>query len=115
MTPDEQMAAYMNRLDFVKWDRLVRLGARLKAYGWIDRPGSEADGRADFVLLVFDVREGDDVFIDFTTSSASYSEEICRRLFDTAAGHVDCERVDDVFGELVPRTVRSSRPAWSAA
>lgn len=104
------IAAVMNRLPFVRWDRCVAIpGGDFDAYGWIERP----DGRADFVLLTFP--DGDPNFVGYTTSSGERSREIYLLLFaddDPAAEcHHECERVEDAFGDLVENAIRlEARP-----
>lgn len=100
MTLDE-CAHYLNALPFVRWDRCTRAGGWVWAYGWIDRE----DGRADFVMLEF----APDAAPWHLTSSAAYSREIDRILRGTDEGHVDCERIADVFGDRVPHTTSQNR------
>jgi hypothetical protein len=107
------IAERMNRLQEVAWDRCVLHAESGVAYGWIAR----TDGHFDFVLLDFSWGEttglaGERVHwlaVGFTTSSAFYSREIDRRLRGTDAGHVDCSRVEDVFGALVERRCEFGR------
>lgn len=99
MTADERRyaAETMNSLPFVKWDRFVEIpDGDVDVYGWIPRD----DGRADFVHLTFPtpIEPG---YVGYTTSSAKFSAEIARILFGSDEGHVDCERVDGYFGDLV--------------
>jgi hypothetical protein len=70
---------------------------RVTAFGWIDRE----DGRSDFVVVYIDHHGA----AGFATSSAKYSREFSERLFGTSEGHRDCERIEDVFGDLVPNKV----------
>lgn len=91
----EDVALVMNLFPEVIWDRCVR-GDRLLVYGWLSRP----DSQADFVLLAF-TPDG----VGFTTSSARYSREFSERLFGHAKTHRDCERVADLFGDLVAKKV----------
>lgn len=98
-------AEVLNRFPVVRWDRCTigddRHGLpELTAFGWIDRD----DGRTDFLLVQLDY-DGDPV--DFTTSSAKYSEQIMERLYGSAEGHRPCQRIDDVFGESVPNRVEA--------
>jgi hypothetical protein len=91
------IAVVLNSLPFVRWDRCVMHPESIIAYGWIERD----DGRADFVMLEFD---GAGEFASWTTSSATYSQ----RIYDILIGgesHTECQRVSDVFGDAVERTV----------
>jgi hypothetical protein len=96
-----------NRLDFVRWDRFITWDENgqvysVHIYGWIDRD----DGRADFVLLWFHDSWGwrpEDC--SATTSSSAYSERIQELLRGTAEGHIDCQRVDEHFGDLIANKV----------
>ncbi len=98
-----QVAAAMNLLPFVRWDRFIDWeydeGSNgVLVYGWIDRD----DGRADFVTLQFESAWGwkpDQCAA--TTSSAARSREIQQLLGHDAADHADCKRVDEHFGDLV--------------
>lgn len=93
----ELAAEMMNRLPMVTWDRCVRPGDWLIVYGWIDRA---QDTRKDFVVVEF----YDGELYGATTSSARWSAEISQQLF-AGAGHSDCERIRDVLGDRVHRTV----------
>jgi len=104
------MAQRMNRLTEVKWDRCVIHDDTAVAYGWIYRE----DEHADFVLLDFSwgETEGLDgktipwIGVGFSTSSAIFSALINQRLRGDEAPHKDCERIEDVFGELVDYKVK---------
>lgn len=100
----QQIADVLNLFPEVRWDRCLHPGgeddAEFVAYGWIDRD----DGRSDF-LLIRTRGEG----VGFTTSSAALSRDFGRRLHGTVEHHVDCERVEDVFGLLVANKVELSR------
>jgi len=58
-----------NELPFVNWDRFVDCGRIVVAFGWIDR---EKDNYKDFVCVEVSQRG----YVQFTTSSAKYSETI---------------------------------------
>jgi hypothetical protein len=98
MRPRKEMAAWLNVLPMVRWDRCVvdEAAGRTVVYGWIDR----ADDRTDFVVVEFD-RET----VGFTTSSARWSQTISQALFGRSDNHNPCRRVTDEFGDLVRRTV----------
>lgn len=111
MTGDDlaDVAEYLNRLPFVTWDRFVQDGDEVAVYGWIDR----ADTRADFVTLTFDLDSGLGMGAPgFSTSSSERSLEIHRLLYaelDVDEGeHLDCQRVETVFGDRVQRKTSSS-------
>lgn len=100
----EAIAAVLNRLPFVRWDRLVDAPTTsgdhhvTSVYGWIAR----ADCRSDFVLLEF--ASWDDT-PGFATSSAERSAEIAELLYGAGGPHYPCQRVEDVFGDLVANKV----------
>lgn len=97
-----ELAAIMNRLPFVRWDRFVEERTGVdgvgEAYGWIDR----ADRRADFVLIRWEYDLGG-LGVGFTTSSAARTAEIRELLYagEGALSHNECQRVDEHFGDLV--------------
>lgn len=102
----KRRAAFLNALPFVRWDRCVGDDEQV-VYGWIDQGCGRPDGRSDFVLMQFG--PGDD--FTFTTSSARYSRQIMEAIYGTTEGHVDCERVEDVFGAAVTHRIElSPRP-----
>lgn len=99
------IARFMNMLDFVRWDRMVRAPVPLEgwgdwqyviAYGWIAR----ADGRSDYVQLDFAPWVPGKVGA-WSTSSARYSPVIAEIFGGPEARHNECERVEDVLGDLV--------------
>lgn len=99
----EQFAQTLNALPFVRWDRCVEApmaGANyyLVVYGWIDR----VDGRSDFVTVEFASWEPLPIP---TTSSAKYSKTIAALCGHDVRTHLDCERVEDVFGDLVTHAI----------
>lgn len=105
-TPGE-VAAVLNRLLFVAWDRMIAApvidseGGEhrcLSVYGWISR----ADAHHDFVLLTF---VSWDEAVAYSTSSAERSKEINAVLAGADAPHHDCVRVEDVLSTLVARKV----------
>lgn len=110
------MAERMNRLGFVRWDRCVVHDGAAASYGWIDRD----DGRADFVVLSFqwgtttglDGKAVEYFGVGYTTSSAKHSPEIPGLLYGDDAEHNECQRVQNVFGDLVRQVidVPSARP-----
>lgn len=94
----EWVADYLAKLDMVEWDRYTtdedeRVGEIINVYGWIDRP---EDAYKDFVVVRF-FPDTDEGLIWYLTSSDRYSEEIHRRLFGSADGHVECRRVEHTF------------------
>lgn len=108
MNHSARMVDLMNRLDFVAWDRFIEDTYETTVYGWIDRPGEE---RKDFVVLTFEVREGDDLTWMHRTSSAEHSREISRRLYGSLDrdSHIDCQRIEDHFGGLIDNVVTRGR------
>lgn len=103
--PNERMAEYLNRLPFVAWDRCIRGTVEADGetftfcdvYGWITR----RDGQRDYVKIDF---VGWSEVPGVSTSSAKHSAEIARLCNGANAPHFDCERVAEVFGDLVERT-----------
>ena len=81
-----------NELPFVNWDRFVDCGRTVVAFGWIDR---EKDSYKDFVCVEVSLRG----YVDFTTSSAKYSEtisDIFIKLGRLPPGtHESCQRIED--------------------
>jgi hypothetical protein len=85
----DAVAAAMNALPWVLWDRLVERADGLHAYGWVER----GDGRSDFVVLTW---APDGSGPEYLTSSALRSREVraalgcgpsdCRRVFDEVPG-----------------------------
>lgn len=81
-----------NELPFVNWDRFIDCGGTVVVFGWIDR---EKDSYKDFVCVEVSHRG----YVEFTTSSARYSETISNiyashgRLPSSA--HVPCQRIED--------------------
>ena len=81
-----------NELPFVNWDRFVDCGKTVVAFGWIDR---EKDSYKDFVCIEISQRG----YLDFTTSSAKYSETISdiyiRNGHLPPGNHEPCQRIED--------------------
>jgi hypothetical protein len=81
-----------NELPFVNWDRFIDLSNSVMIFGWIDR---KQDSYKDFVTVEVNSRGQ----VEFTTSSAEYSEEISE--IYAAYGrlprgvHESCQRVED--------------------
>lgn len=81
-----------NELPFVNWDRFVDCGRIVAIFGWIDR---EKDNYKDFVCVEVSQRG----YVQFTTSSAKYSETISDiyvkhgRL--SPGTHEPCQRIED--------------------
>lgn len=103
-----QIAESLNILgrDIVTWDRcVVDPGGLTIVYGWIERD----DGRADFVVLQAWHDEDNKRVETFFTSSALYTRDLARNYRGTDEGHIDCERVEDVFGDLVARKTEAAR------
>jgi hypothetical protein len=100
-----EVAEILNRFPEVQWDRCTHYHwAHYKVFGWLARE----DGRSDFVLLEWTAGETNEpAQTNLTTSSAEYSQEFGRRLHGEHPGrvHLPCERVEDVFGALVPNAI----------
>lgn len=104
----EQIADLMNLFPEVRWDRVSGVRERFFVYGWLDRE----DGRADFVNLILELEDEESLTHQLQTSSAERSEEFCRRLErycgagpESPSEHAPCQRVEDLFGDLVPSAI----------
>jgi len=81
-----------NELPFVNWDRFIDCGSTVVVFGWIDR---EKDNYKDFVCVEVSHRG----HVEYTTSSAKYSETISNiyvshgRLLPGT--HEPCQRIED--------------------
>jgi hypothetical protein len=81
-----------NELPFVNWDRFIDLSSTVLVFGWIDR---KQDSYKDFVTVEVNSKGQ----LEYTTSSAEYSEEISEIYM--AYGrlprgvHESCQRVED--------------------
>lgn len=73
----------------VKWDRFTNEGYDYNIYGWLSRK----DGQRDFILLQLYWENGD-VKGSFVTSSAKYSEQLHKILYDKEEGHVGCKKIE---------------------
>lgn len=122
MTPDipdilkPELAEILNLFPEVRWDRIAGNEDRFTIFGWVDRP---EDLRADFAALTVNV-EGRGLFSYYmTTSSARHSEEFALRLathneHPRTDAHNPCQRVSDVFGDQVHRSVALSADPMDA-
>ena len=98
----EQFATKMNLFPEVTWDRCTVRPRAFWTFGWIDRD----DGHHDYMEFVAESDEGEEgIRCGCSTSSAHYSAEFSRRLHGEDAEHYDCERVEDIFGDLVARKI----------
>jgi hypothetical protein len=81
-----------NELPFVNWDRFIDCGSIVVVFGWIDR---EEDNYKDFVSVEVSHRG----YVEFTTSSAKYSETISDIYFShgrlPSSAHNPCQRIED--------------------
>jgi hypothetical protein len=81
-----------NELPFVNWDRFIDCGRMVVVFGWIDR---EKDSYKDFVSVEVSQRG----YVDFTTSSAKYSETISKIYAShghlPSEAHEPCQRIED--------------------
>ena len=101
----QAIAAELNRLPFVRWDRFTEDDESVLVYGWIDRLN---DLRSDFVLLSFGRTNGEfDGRVGYTTSSAIWTNEIAMLLgYDPAdPAHALCQRVEGEFAGLVENLI----------
>jgi hypothetical protein len=106
----EALADILNVFPEVRWDRLTGTMERFTIFGWIER----RDLRSDFATILVEPYEDDGGGFTYqlATSSSELSEEFCRRLQEYNEGeeaaeseHNPCQRVEDVFGNLVPGAV----------
>lgn len=86
----------------VEWDRFTKTDDGFYVvYGWICRK----DGQRDFVMVAaWEDKTADDVF--FTTSSAKYSESICRALYGEDEEHNSCIKIEELYKSLSKDTVK---------
>jgi hypothetical protein len=81
-----------NELPFVNWDRFIDCSSTVMVFGWIDR---EKDSYKDFACVEVSHRG----YVDFTTSSAEYSETISNIYFThgrlPSGAHSPCQRIED--------------------
>ena len=81
-----------NELPFVKWDRFIDCHSAVVVFGWIDR---EEDSYKDFVSVEVSYRG----YVEFTTSSAKYSETISNIYVShgrlPSGTHQPCQRIED--------------------
>ncbi len=86
------VADVCNELPFVKWDRFIDCGRTIAMFGWIDR---EKDSYKDFVYVEVSNRG----YLEFTTSSAKYSEIISDIYVSHGrlppGTHRQCQRIED--------------------
>jgi len=73
----------------VEWDRYTDGNGFYNIYGWISR----SDGQRDFLLLQF---QDDLKDINFVTSSAKYSKQICDLLYGEFNIHVPCKKIEEL-------------------
>lgn len=83
----------LNRFPEVRWDRYTEAGKERCFYGWIER----ADGRFDFLEILFMGAKVD----SYMTSSRQYSLDFYKRIYGDEEGHIDCKRVENLFGDEV--------------
>lgn len=81
-----------NELPFVSWDRFIDCDGTVVVFGWIDR---EKDSYKDFVTI----EVSNQGYIEFTTSSAKYSEVISDIYISHGrlipGMHQPCQRIED--------------------
>lgn len=98
----------LNKVPGVRWDRCVAFDSQLRVYGWVDRPDDE---RADFVLVDMQLVQGVEpdemaATTHVITSSPTLSLAINDALDLDPDGHVDCLRVEVVFGGMVDNAIK---------
>lgn len=93
-----KVAALLNAVAGVRWDRCVRRKDLWTIYGWYYSGAT----KSDFVVAYFDAAGCCGV----VTSSAEHSAKLPEQLGMAPGGHRDCERVEDVFGRTVERLCR---------
>lgn len=76
--------AMLESLTFVEWDRAGFDDMYIVVYGWIAR----SDGGRDFVLVTIDRSSG--VGLEFTTSSAKYTQELNNAFGMVLETHTPC-------------------------
>lgn len=87
----------LEKLEFVQWDRYTEAENDLNIYGWIKR----GDSYKDFVLLTYQsINDTNQYRLSAYTSSSKYSHKISELLFENTESHVDCKRVENVFGDI---------------
>lgn len=103
----EVIADILNVLPEVRWDRVAGTPERFLVFGWVDR---EKDLRSDFVALTVEPGLGELSYY-LTTSSAERSTEFMQRIDDhhgvsaEEREHFPCQRVENIFGDLVPGAI----------
>lgn len=86
----------------VRWDRCSPSEGHELVFGWIYRD----DSKSDFVAIYWEGGLRSAFVTGFVTSSAKFTREFSKAIFGTEAGHNDCKRVEDVFGDLVPNSIK---------
>lgn len=93
----------LNKLPFVRWDRMCDADGILTIFGWIDR---EKDPYKDFVSIDF-FADGD--WDTFMTSSSKYSLTIFKLLRNSdGRGHRNCKRVEHIFDVHNPIVLKTA-------
>lgn len=87
---------WLERFEFVKWDRIIPIGQEYFIYGWIQRK----DKYKDFLIISFDINEG--IPLIWLSSSAKYDLPILEvfkhpETMPLALNNAQCKRVEDNF------------------
>lgn len=105
------VAAVMNNVLRVRWDRAIEGVEVLHLYGWVDRP----DGRADFVMLGVEWRHraGDgqpfELFTMTSSADPALNDELAKAIGVEPDDHADCQRIEEVFGGMVTNAIKLGR------
>ena len=103
----EPLAKVMNLVPQVRWDRCIPLDDLIRIYGWVERP----DGRADFVIFESWLVEGRPELNFFTSSpDPELATTIATALGIAINDHVDCQRIEEVFGGMVTNAIKLDDP-----
>lgn len=76
----------------IEWDRFTGGDDEMFVYGWIKRK----DCQRDFVAIILLSMQSGNNYVNFTTSSAKYSKQICELLFGESDGHADCIKIENL-------------------
>lgn len=92
----DKISQWLQRFEFVKWDRFTETSDFYHIYGWIERE----DNYKDFLVIDFDKKVGNPDF--WISSSARFDEKIIEVLkhpetMALALNNAQCKRVEDYF------------------
>lgn len=89
-TAKENMEWWLNRFEFVTWDRFVESKHHIQFYGWIDRE----DNYKDFILLIFTQQTGK---VDYFVSSSHARHDQILEILGKQINNFPCQRVEGSF------------------